>query len=175
MKTIVVIIAGSLISFLALLLIGLAVLKTKPELFGIAPESAKPAKSVASDTMAQGTPAVVKQDNPQPQAPVVPQAKHTSDTLLVARLQEHADSLEQQVDSLKQSLKTSKQEAKPVEPRDWTSTAKLLASMNADDAGKILKQMSDSDLRQILNKMQKRQAGKILAVLDPGRVARILR
>ena len=172
MKTVILIVAGSLISFLTLLLIGLVILNAKPEYFGVVAQPAKPGHVATTDSTKHSVPDSVRAGVAQVSAG---QAIDHNDSLLVSRLKQHADSLEHQVDSLHQTLKSPAKNIVSDDQHDWTATAKLMESMNAEDAGKILKQMKDVDVKQILSKIKKKQAGKILSVLDPTRAARILR
>ena len=175
MKTAVILIVGSLISFMGLLLVALLLLKTKPELFGAPQPSAAVQKHAGPDSARFAG----RDSLPAAAQPVLQQQPGShQDSLIVDRLKQEADSLRKTLDSLKTNLKTAgipKPSVANDSQKDLAATAKLLDAMNADDAGKILKQMNDTDLKLILAKMKKRQAGKILASLDPARVARILR
>jgi hypothetical protein len=53
--------------------------------------------------------------------------------------------------------------------------AKILESMQAENAARILKDLSDSEVKELLLVVKKRQAAKILAQLPPERAARIIR
>jgi hypothetical protein len=53
--------------------------------------------------------------------------------------------------------------------------AKVFDTMQAENAARILSELPDSEVKEILLAVKKRQAAKILAALDPGRAARILR
>lgn len=178
MKTAVLLIVGSVVSFLALLMLALALMSAKPELFGGAPKAPPVAvtgggKAIGHDSMSGDlhrdtslvTSNVARGDSIHP---------HT-DTLLVTQLSTKAKSLESQVDSLKQQLQAAKPKVDTTARQDWKSTAKLIESMSADEACKILKEMNDTDVKQVLAKVKKRQAGKILAILDPARAAKLLR
>ena len=176
MKNTLIIVGGSVASFLVLLLVGVGLLYMKPDLFVQSPAGAK---AVVDSVKANvNTPAKSAHDSSQ----VVSAAKTTEmnpqakpDTLLVSQLTEKTRSLESIVDSLKRNNKVEKAKADSVAQPDWKTTAKLIEAMNAEEAGKILKQMSDSEVKQVITKVKKKQAGKILANLDPDRAARILR
>ena len=178
MKTAVVLIVGSLVSFLTLLMVALALLSAKPEWFSGAPKTPPLAatggsKTVNHDTTSGG--ALVDTTQSGPQASKSDSAQSHADTLLVAQLSSKAKTLENQVDSLKRQLQGVKPKADTTGQQDWKSTAKLIESMSADEACKILKEMNDTDVKQVLAKVKKRQAGKILAILDPARAAKLLR
>ena len=51
----------------------------------------------------------------------------------------------------------------------------IFEAMEAESAAKILMNMSDATVKQMLTTMKKRQSAKILAVLEPGQAARILK
>ena len=55
------------------------------------------------------------------------------------------------------------------------SMAKVLESMQAENAARILKDLTDSEVKEILLVVKKRQAAKILTALEPDRAARIMR
>jgi hypothetical protein len=171
-RTAILIVAGSVISFLALLLIALTILKVKPALFGVRAESDHAAQPVAIDAVVHRRPDSIVAGTSKVM-PTPPAAN--SDSLLLHRMKERSDNLQHQVDSLKRALTNPTKTAVQNQPRDWAATAKLMDTMNPEDAGKILKQMNDDDVRKILAKIKKKQAGKILSTLEPNRAARILR
>jgi flagellar motility protein MotE (MotC chaperone) len=53
--------------------------------------------------------------------------------------------------------------------------AKVFDTMQAENAARILNDLPDSEVKEILLAVKKRQAAKIMAALDPGRAARIMR
>jgi hypothetical protein len=53
--------------------------------------------------------------------------------------------------------------------------AKYFDSMNAESAAKILNSMTDDEIKDVLAKVKKRQAAKILTLLEPSRAVRVLR
>ncbi|HUN65410.1 MAG TPA: hypothetical protein VMW43_04865 [Bacteroidota bacterium] len=53
--------------------------------------------------------------------------------------------------------------------------AKLLESMSPENAAHVLKNMDDDDVKNIIMFVKKRQAGKILAMLEPERAAKIFK
>ncbi|HTY39070.1 MAG TPA: hypothetical protein VMH23_18270 [Bacteroidota bacterium] len=176
MKTTVILIVGSIISFLTLLMVALIVRSSKPELFGGAPAGPQqPAANVAKPAGHDSTHAGGVQDSTALAAQTSDSTRPHTDTVLVAQLTSKAKMLETQVDSLKRQLNAPKPKADTTMQQDWTSTAKLIEAMSADEACKILKEMNDSDVKQVLGKVKKRQAGKILAALDPSRAAKLLR
>jgi len=63
----------------------------------------------------------------------------------------------------------------PARATERKSMAKVLESMQAENAARILKDLSDSEVKEILLVVKKRQAAKILAALEPDRAARIMR
>ena len=58
---------------------------------------------------------------------------------------------------------------------DPVAMAKVLETMNVDQAVKVLEHLNDEDAKSILKNMNKRQAGKILSASDPKRVAKLIR
>ena len=176
MKNILIIVGGSVASFLALLLVGVGLLYMKPELFvhnAPVPGAMTDSVKVRLDTLAKPKPdsiQVASAAKPQEQT-----GQTRSDTLLIAALTERARSLGSVVDSLKKNSQVAKAKADSSSQPDWKTTAKLIETMNPEEAGKILKQMSDSEVKQVITKVKRKQAGKILANLDPDRAARILR
>jgi flagellar motility protein MotE (MotC chaperone) len=58
---------------------------------------------------------------------------------------------------------------------DPVAVAKVIETMNVDQAVKVLEQLNDDEARSILKNMNKRQAGKILSASDPKRVAKLIR
>jgi flagellar motility protein MotE (MotC chaperone) len=178
MKNIVVLIVGSLVTFLTLLIVALALKSAKPEWFGgvaATPQqkSAALAKTVGTDSLR----VAVAGDSTQSLAGTALQdSSHARvDSLLVVQLSSKAKVLESQVDSLKLQLQGTTAKVDTAAKQDWKSTAKLIESMSAEEACKILKEMNDTDVKQVLGKVKKRQAGKILAALDPSRAAKLLR
>jgi flagellar motility protein MotE (MotC chaperone) len=182
MKNIILIVGGSIASFLLMLAIGVGILYMKPELFTGVPPSAgsvKDSTSVKTDTLAR-TDAVTKGMKDTTRAPGTANAQdqqtHTGlDTLLVSKLTERAHTLEIVVDSLRKHVPENRTKQDSLAQSDWKTTAKLIESMSPEDAGKVLKQMSDAEVKQVISKVKTKQAGKILANLEPDRVARILR
>jgi len=178
MKTAVVLGVGSLVSFLMLLIVALGLKSAKPEWFGEVPKAAPQATVNAPKTaerdssLAKG---VADTSHIVAQAAAADSVRPRPDTLLVAQLSTKARVLESQVDSLKRQLMNAKPKVDTTGQQDWKSTAKLIESMSAEEACKILKEMNDSDVKQVLGKVKKRQAGKILATLDPARAAKLLR
>lgn len=176
MKNIIVIAGGSVASFVVLLLLGMGLLYMKPELFGSMPQETQTvadSAKVKPDSLAKvtsDTAQVTEAAKPQEQAPLA-----GPDTVLVAKLTERARTLETIVDSLKKNIQASRVKSDSLPQSDWKSTARLIESMTPEEAGKILKQMSDTEVKQVITKVKTKQAGKILAMLDPERVARILR
>jgi hypothetical protein len=73
-------------------------------------------------------------------------------------------------DSLRATVKPE-----PAKSAERNSMAKVLESMQAENAARILRDMSDSEVKEILLVVKKRQAAKILAALEPDRAARIMR
>ena len=59
--------------------------------------------------------------------------------------------------------------------KERKSTAKVLESMQAENAARILKDLTDEEVKAVLVYVKKRQAAKILSAIDPERAARILR
>ena len=178
MKTAVLLVVGSLVSFLTLLMIALALVAAKPEWFGNVPKTPLQSATLAAqppvpDTSARG----IKLDSTQTTILVArSDSSHTGvDTILVTKLATKARTLESQVDSLKRQLQSTKSRPDSVAQQDWKATAKLIESMSPEDASKILKQMDDNEVKQVLAKVKTRQAGKILAILDPARAAKIMR
>jgi flagellar motility protein MotE (MotC chaperone) len=53
--------------------------------------------------------------------------------------------------------------------------AKYFDSMNAESAAKILNSMTDDEIKGVLAKVKKRQAAKILTLIEPSRAVRVLR
>ncbi|MCX7984336.1 MAG: hypothetical protein N3A63_05490 [Bacteroidetes bacterium] len=53
--------------------------------------------------------------------------------------------------------------------------AKLLEAMRPEEAAKVLSNFNDADMKAILLKMKTKQASKIVAALEPKRVARIMK
>ena len=177
MKNALIIVGGSLASFVILLLIALALVRAKPEWFAGTPQ-----KSHADITGLQ-----VANNEPAGQGlcqdPVAIAGKRTQpdssgsrpDSATTARIELKTRALELQIDSLKHQLQVRKVKLDSTRQMDWKATAKLLESMSADEASKILKQMKDTDVKQVLAKVKKKQAGKLLATLDPARAAKLLR
>jgi flagellar motility protein MotE (MotC chaperone) len=182
MKNIILIVGGSIASFLLILAIGVGILYMKPELFTGAPPadgSVKDSTSVKTDTLAKAD-AMTRETKDTTRAPgpatTQDQQTHTGlDTLLVAKLREKARTLEIVVDSLRNRIPANRSTQDSLAKSDWKTTAKLIESMSPEDAGKVLKQMSDAEVKQVISKVKTKQAGKILANLEPDRVARILR
>ena len=178
MKTVVILVMGSLVSFLMLLIAALALKSAKPEWFGETPKPTQQPAATASKPVERDT-LLAKgggdSSHTVAQAPPADSARPRPDTILVAQLSTKAKVLESQVDSLKRQLVSAKPKPDTTAQQDWKSTAKLIESMSAEEAVKILKEMNDSDVKQVLGKVKKRQAGKILAALDPVRAAKLLR
>jgi flagellar motility protein MotE (MotC chaperone) len=178
MRTTVVLIVGSLVSFLTLLMVALGLMSMKPEWFGkAAPAAANSTAAVTNQAPREATLPAGGSDSTRTEAgAATPDSSRPKvDTVLVAQLSSKAKRLESQVDSLKQQLHGGKPKVDTTAQQDWKSTAKLIESMSAEEACKILKEMTDPDVKQVLGKIKKRQAGKILAILDPARAAKLLR
>jgi hypothetical protein len=176
MKNIILIAGGTIGSFVVVLLIGLGLLYMKPELFVSVPvksNAVTDSVKVKADSAGKaGTDtAAVAQVPPSSETPT----QHGLDTLLVAKLTEKAKTLELVVDSLRKHTAVIPVKPDTAQRPDWKATAKLIESMNPEEAGKVLKQMSDTDVKQVIAKVKAKQAGKILANLEPDRVARIIR
>ncbi len=175
MKNILVVIGVFFGSFLSLLTLALLLLLVKPELFGgtsqAGANTASRDKRTAPDTVKPAPPDTAGLPA-QEQAPTV--VHDTNDVLMVQALSQRTRILQSQLDSLRQT-QAKKTDQNPASTKDWKTTAQLIESMNAEDAGKILRQMKDDDIKEVLARMKKRQAGKILVLLDPSRAARILR
>jgi flagellar motility protein MotE (MotC chaperone) len=174
MKTVILIVVGSLISFLALLLIALGLLSVKPELFtGILKA---PVQAPQQGKTAQGSVPEPAKDSALSSAQNADTTRRlTLDSSIVVELTAKARGLESEVDSLKRRLQTAKAAPDSTAEQNWKSTAKLIEAMSPEEASKILIQMSDTEVKQVLARVKKRQAGKILANLDPDRAAKILR
>jgi flagellar motility protein MotE (MotC chaperone) len=148
----------------------------KPELFvhgADAPISAADSLKSKVDTVANP-----KRDSTQVASTAKPQDRSgqpSVDTAFVSALSEKNRSLASALDSLKRVSQIAKVMSDTSSQSDWKSTAKLIETMDPEEAGKILKRMSDSEVKQVITKVKKKQAGKILANLDPDRAARILR
>jgi flagellar motility protein MotE (MotC chaperone) len=176
MKNIIVVVGGALGSFLVLLLLGVGLLYMKPELFvhgdptlAAAADSVKP----KSDTLK-----IRRPDSLEVVAVAKPQERPgqtKQDTLLVTATTEKPRSPGTSVDSLKKIPQVAKVKSDSSSQSDWKTTAKLIETMNPEEAGKILRLMSDNEVKQVITKVKRKQAGKILANLEPERAARILR
>ncbi|MCX6135329.1 MAG: hypothetical protein NTU47_16105 [Ignavibacteriales bacterium] len=180
MKTAVILVVGSLISFLTLLTAGLALRSAKPEWFGGAAKAQQPAATTTNAATRASRDSLLASGGADTSQTAAQDVKNDSsmarvDTMLVAKLSSKAMDLESQVDSLKRQLQGVKTKTDTTAQQDWKSTAKLIESMGAEEACKILKEMNDADVKQVLGKVKKRQAGKILAILDPVRAAKLLR
>jgi flagellar motility protein MotE (MotC chaperone) len=177
MKTALIIVIGSLVSFLTLLMVALALKSAKPEWFGGGAADPQKAVAMTPKGAAPDTLHAAPPGDSAHTAQVLPKdsTKTRGDSLLVAQLSTKAHMLESQVDSLKRQLQGAATKADTTVQQDWKSTAKLIDSMSAEEACKILKEMNDTDVKHVLGKVKKRQAGKILAALDPIRAAKLLR
>jgi flagellar motility protein MotE (MotC chaperone) len=92
------------------------------------------------------------------------------DQLVAAR--ENIARLERQ---MKTDSATSGAESDTARMKEHKMKAKLLESMNPESAAHVLKNMDDGDVRSIIMLVKKRQAGKILAMFDPERAAKIMK
>ena len=177
MKNVIVIIGGSIASFLLLLLLGLGLLSMKPELF-TGHNAADQQSSAANKHRADSLKAAQSDSLLTAATDSTGSSGQTAkDTTFAAKLMEKSRSHDIQVDPVKTNaiVNPSQQPADTVGRPDWKSTAKLIEAMSVEEATKILKQMSDQEVKQILAKLKKRQAGKILAIFEPDRAVKILR
>jgi flagellar motility protein MotE (MotC chaperone) len=174
MKTTLMVIGGSLVSFVVLMSLALLLLSVKPELFAgvsnVAPQKApgKKSDSLAVHALHDSSKLV----GAKTVSDLLPP---NQDSVFIQQLTLKAKVLETTIDSLKRQLEVNKPKLATGLEQDWKATAKLIETMSPEEAGKILKQMDDKEVKQVLTKVKKKQAGKILAMLDPSRAARILR
>jgi flagellar motility protein MotE (MotC chaperone) len=127
-----------------------------------------------SDSTAKGTSASA--------SPKAGEASHLADSIrtLISRIEEQQKTIAQLTEKVPQAggpdstVKLSPADSVRA-AKDSKTFAKMLESMPAEQAVRILKGLDDKEVKTVLLVVKKRQAAKILSVLDPERAARMMR
>lgn len=69
--------------------------------------------------------------------------------------------------------KTGQQERDTDAAKRIAGLAKIYSTMKPEAAARVLVRLDDATFEQVVAKLDKRQAGKILALIDPDRIARL--
>jgi flagellar motility protein MotE (MotC chaperone) len=133
-----------------------------------------PATAQKSDSTSKGTPASA--------LPKADEASRLADSIrtLIGRIDEQQKTIAQLTEKVPQAggpdstVKLSPADSVRA-AKDSKTFAKMLDSMPAEQAVRILKGLDDKEVKAILLVVKKRQAAKILSVLDPDRAARMMR
>ena len=106
-------------------------------------------------------------------APDYAQLSDSLNTLVITLENEKrtAGDLRRQIDS----LMAQRNGGDTSRAKERKSTAKVLESMQAENAARILNDLTDEEVKSVLVFVKKRQAAKILSAIEPERAARILR
>jgi hypothetical protein len=86
-----------------------------------------------------------------------------------------SDSLTERLRTAMDSTRVSRAAADSVHGAQRAAMAKVLEAMDPVSAARILADFPDGDVKQIIFTIKRKQAAKILAALQPDRVARIMR
>lgn len=178
----IVLFVGSLLTVTMVIAILLVV---KPDLFsqGAAQEERAAPDSTATPVARRDTTLATRTDSthrvvadsaaPKVAAPGYAQLTDSLNTLVITLENEKktVSDLHRKIDS----LRAQSAGGDTLHAKERKSTAKVLESMQAENAARILNDLTDEEVKSVLVFVKKRQAAKILSAIEPERAARILR
>jgi hypothetical protein len=176
-----VIIIVVLASLGAIVVVG-TVFYVRPDLLGVVPPAASADSAVAAHEIPdslygpQLTPGLLGEEE---ETAHVAESREVSPpdslmSVLTAALM-RSDSLTERLRTAMDSTRVSRAAADSVHGAQRAAMAKVLEAMDPVSAARILSDFPDGDVKQIIFTIKRKQAAKILAALQPDRVARIMR